>query len=326
MPDIPSTPSTALARRDRSIPSRRAAQEAEAECDPQIVNAQTMREIAPTFTGAQAASQAKIISEAGAVLAATLESYDITSRLRIAHFLGQTCEESAGYRTTEEFASGREYEGRADLGNNQKGDGPRYKGRGLLQLTGRANYTDYGKALGVDLVNNPTLAAQPALSLKIACEYWKRHNINADCDRDDVQAVTRKVNGGLNGLADRIAFTQKAKAAVARLQAIALSGAASAGAVSGAAAPGATASAGAAAAGVASAPPRPVLARGSQGDGVVQLQNMLRDLNFAVAIDGDFGPGTEVAVTRFQSENGLADDGIVGPLTWSALDAAKKKA
>jgi putative chitinase len=285
------------------------------------VDAPTMREVAPTFTGAPAASQAKIIAEVGAVLAATLESYDITNRLRIAHFLGQTCEESAGYRTTEEFASGKEYEGRADLGNTQKGDGPRYKGRGLLQLTGRANYVDYGKALGVDLVNNPTLAAQPALSLKIACEYWKRHNINADCDRDDVQAVTRKVNGGLNGLSDRIAFTQKAKAAVARLQAIALSGAAAS-----AAAPAGAASADTAAAGVAPAQPRPVLGRGSQGDAVVQLQNMLRDLNFAVAIDGDFGPGTEVAVTRFQSENGLAADGIVGPQTWGALDAAKKKA
>jgi putative chitinase len=280
------------------------------------VDAQTMREVAPTFKGAPAASQAKIIAEAGAVLAATLERYDITSRLRIAHFLGQTCHESAGYRTTEEFANGRAYEGRTDLGNTQKGDGPRYKGRGLLQLTGRANYADYGKALGVDLVNNPMLAAQPALSLKIACEYWKRRNINADCDRDDVQAVTRKVNGGLNGLSDRIALAEKAKTAVARLQAIALSGAA----------PVAAAPADTAAAGVPTAQPRPVLGRGSQGDAVVQLQNMLRDLNFAVAIDGDFGPGTEVAVTRFQSENGLAADGIVGPQTWGALDAAKKKA
>jgi putative chitinase len=285
------------------------------------IDSQTMREVAPTFSGAPAASQAKIIAEAGAVLAATLESYDITSRLRIAHFLGQTCEESAGYRTTEEFASGREYEGRQDLGNTHKGDGPRYKGRGLLQLTGRANYADYGKALGVDLVNNPTLAAQPALSLKIACEYWKRHDINADCDRDDAQAVTRKVNGGLNGLSDRIAFTQKAKTAVARLQAVQLSGAAS----GGAAAPGA-ASGGAAAAGAATGQTRPVLARGSQGDAVVQLQNLLRDENFAVAVDGDFGPGTEVAATRFQSENGLTADGIVGPQTWAALDAAKKKA
>jgi putative chitinase len=171
------------------------------------------------------------------------------------------------------------------------------------------------------LVNNPTLAAQPALSLKIACEYWKRRNINADCDRDDVQAVTRKVNGGLNGLSDRIALTEKAKTAVARLQAIALSGATSGGTATSGAAP-----ADAAASGVAPKQPRPVLGRGSQGHAVVELQNMLRDLNFAVAIDGDFGPGTEVAATRFQSENGLPADGIVGPQTWTALDAAKKKA
>jgi putative chitinase len=281
------------------------------------VDSQTMREVAPTFSGAPAASQAKIIAEVGAVLAATLDSYDINTRLRIAHFLGQTCEESAGYRTTEEFASGKEYEGRKDLGNTQPGDGPRYKGRGILQITGRANYADYGKALGVDLVNNPTLAAQPALSLKIACEYWKRRNINANCDRDDAQAVTREVNGGLNGLSERIAFTQKAKTAVARLQAVQLSGAAQAGAAPAGAAP-----AGAAPAGQT----RPVLARGSQGDAVIQLQNLLRDLDFAVAVDGDFGPGTEVAVTRFQSENKLTADGIVGPQTWAALDAAKAQA
>lgn len=286
------------------------------------VDSQTMREVAPTFTGAPAASQAKIIAEVGAVLAATLDSYNINTRLRIAHFLGQTCEELAGYRTTEEFASGKEYNGRADLGNTQPGDGPRFKGRGLLQITGRANYGTYGKALGFDLVNNPTLAAQPALSLKIACEYWKDRNINADCDRDDAQAVTRKVNGGLNGLSERIAFTQKAKTAVARLQAVQLSGAAPAGAAPAGAAPAGAASPEAAPAGQT----RPVLARGSLGDAVIQLQNLLRDLDFAVAVDGDFGPGTEVAVTRFQSENKLTADGIVGPQTWTALDAAKAKA
>jgi putative chitinase len=281
------------------------------------IDSQTMREVAPTFTGAPAAAQAKIIAEAGAVLAATLDAYAINTRLRIAHFLGQTCEESAGYRTTEEFASGKEYNGRTDLGNTQPGDGPRFKGRGLLQITGRANYDKYGKALGVDLVNNPMLAAQPALSLKIACEYWKDRNINADCDRDDAQAVTRKVNGGLNGLSERIAFTQKAKTAVARLQAVQLSGAPPAGPTP----------AGAAPAGPAPAQQtRPVLARGSQGDAVIQLQNLLRDLDFAVAVDGDFGPGTEVAVTRFQSEGKLTADGIVGPQTWAALDAAKAKA
>jgi putative chitinase len=283
-----------------------------------------MKEVAPTFSGAAAANQSGIIARVGAVLAATLESFEINTRLRIAHFLGQTCEESAGYRTTEEFASGREYEGRKDLGNTQRGDGPRFKGRGLLQLTGRANYEQYGQLLDVDLMDNPAQAADPALSLKIACEYWKLHNINADCDRDDVQAVTRKVNGGLNGLSERIAFTQKAKAAVARLQAVQLAGesapapASIAPATTGAPSP-------APAAGPGTAAASPVVARGSQGDAVVALQNLLRADNFAVAIDGDFGPGTEVAVTRFQSENGLTADGIVGPQTWAALAVAASK-
>ena len=229
------------------------------------VDSQTMREVAPTFTGAPAASQAQIITQVGAVLAKTLDAYDINTRLRIAHFLGQTCEESAGFRTTEEFASGKEYNGRADLGNTQPGDSPRFKGRGLLQITGRANYERYGKALGVDLVDNPTTAAEPALSLKIACEYWKDRNINADCDRDDAQAVTRKVNGGLNGLSERIAFTQKAKTAVARPQAVQLSGAAPAADAPAAAASPAAASPGPGPAGQT----RPVVARGSQGDAVI---------------------------------------------------------
>src|SRR6476646_9599836 len=70
--------------------------------------------------------------------------------------------------------------------------GRRCKGRGLLQLTGLANYAEYGKALGVDLENNPAMAAEPALSLKIACEYWKRRKLNPDCDRDDIRATTRR--------------------------------------------------------------------------------------------------------------------------------------
>ena len=108
-----------------------------------------------------------------------------------------------------------------------EGDGRRYKGRGLLQLTGRANYAEYGKALGVDLENNAALAAEPALSLKIACESWKRRKLNPDCDRDDIRATTRRINGGLNGLEDRSNYIRKAKEALARIEGIQLTGAVS---------------------------------------------------------------------------------------------------
>jgi putative chitinase len=255
-----------------------------------------MREIAPRFSGKIAERQAEIIKEAGQVLQATLEAYEINTRLRIAHFLGQTCHESAGFRTTEEFASGAAYEGRKDLGNVKRGDGRRYKGRGLLQLTGRANYAEYGKALGVDLENNPAMAAEPALSLKIACEYWKRRKLNADCDRDDIRATTRKINGGLNGLKDRSNYIRKAKEALARIEGIQLAGAAS--------------------------ELRPVLRRGSTGEAVGDLQTMLSKLKFPLAIDQDFGPATELAVMRFQGDKKLAADGIVGKETWDAIEKA----
>jgi len=265
------------------------------------VDAQTMFEVAPRFSGENARRQAEIIAAAGEVLQATLQEYDISTRLRIAHFLGQICHESAGFRTTEEFASGDAYEGRADLGNTQPGDGRRYKGRGLLQLTGRANYRQLGAVLGVDLEGKPELAAQPALSLRIACEYWKKRNINKACDQDDLMTVTRLINGGLNGLEDRRHYTNNARRALARIEGVQLSGAQN----------GST---------------RRILHRGSKGEDVAELQTLLRKLDFAIGIDGDFGAGTEVAVTRFQSENRLDADGIVGAQTWAALEKARPPA
>ena len=90
------------------------------------VDAQTMFEVAPRFSGSLAEKQRAIVTAVGEVLATTLETYGIDTRLRIAHVLAQTCHESAGFRTTEEFASGERYEGRRDLGNTQPGDGRRY--------------------------------------------------------------------------------------------------------------------------------------------------------------------------------------------------------
>jgi putative chitinase len=254
-----------------------------------------MLEIAPHFSGEVAARQGKIIDAVGGVLKATLEEYGIASRLRIAHFLGQTCYESGGFRTTEEFVSGQQYEGRFDLGNTQPGDGPRYKGRGLIFLTGRANYRRMGQLLNFPLELNPEIAADPIFSLRIACEFWRSNNINAACDRDDLLAVTKLVNGGHHGVNPVREYILKAKSALARLEGLR----------------------------VAEAQPNatlPILYRGSDDTTVVRLQEALRLLNYDVGIDGQFGPATEVAVTHLQRDHGLQPDGIVGEVTWKVLE------
>lgn len=132
-----------------------------------------------------------------------LPAYQINTGLRISHFMAQCAHECDNFRTMEEYASGEAYEGRAALGNVQPGDGVRYKGRGIIQLTGRRNYRTYGAALGLDLENNPELAAVPENAVKIACEYWKRNDLNTLADADNLEAITRRINGGLNGFADR---------------------------------------------------------------------------------------------------------------------------
>ena len=254
-----------------------------------ILNANIMRAIAPRFSGEYGTRQAEIIDAVGPVLEAMLTEYAMNTDIRAAHFLAQTCHESAGFRTTEEFASGSAYEGRKDLGNTQPGDGPRYKGRGLIQLTGRANYVEYGEALGLGLVDHPETAADPVISLRIGCEFWKRRGLNQVADRDDIETITRRINGGLNGLDDRKAYLAKAKAALG-----------------GVAAPGASAA-------------TPVLRRGDKNASVSLLQTKLNAAGYQVGTDGDFGPGTDAAVKQFQAAKGLTADGIVGPRTWTAL-------
>lgn len=138
----------------------------------------------------------------------------ITTPLRVAHFLAQIGHESGALRFNEEIASGAAYEGRSDLGNTQPGDGRRFKGRGLIQLTGRANYKQYGAAIGVDLTvddNWLKVAEDPSLAVDVACWFWETREINALADADDVKAVTRKINGGLNGLEDREGYLGRSR-------------------------------------------------------------------------------------------------------------------
>lgn len=153
-----------------------------------------------------------IMQSLAAPLTKYMTAYGIDTPLRAAHFLAQASHESAHFRTLHEYASGAAYEGRKDLGNVHTGDGRRYKGRGIFQLTGRANYRAYGKLLGLDLENNPELAADPENSVRIACEYWKQKGLNGWADRDDINEITRRINGGYNGLPDRKNALARAKA------------------------------------------------------------------------------------------------------------------
>ncbi len=114
---------------------------------------------------------------------AAMQEFGITSYLREAAFLAQLAHESGELRYMEEIASGAAYEGRANLGNTQPGDGKRYKGRGPIQLTGRANYTRYGQLLGLDLVNNPTQAATKEVGFRIAGQFWKLNGLNELADK-----------------------------------------------------------------------------------------------------------------------------------------------
>lgn len=135
--------------------------------------------------------------------------------LRFAHFFAQLIHESGGFRYMEEIASGQAYEGRADLGNTEAGDGRRYKGRGPIQLTGRANYREYGRRLGIDFESHPEIAAIPSIGLLTACTYWTVKGLNALADADDVDRITKRINGGLNGLADRKKHLASMKALLA---------------------------------------------------------------------------------------------------------------
>lgn len=158
-------------------------------------------------------AQAKRIELYFEPLLAGMQKYGITSALRIAHFIAQLAHESGAFRYTEELADGSAYEGRRDLGNSQPGDGPRYKGRGLIQLTGRANYAAYSQAVGVDYLAQPQrLASDPFAAVDVACWFWQTRDLNKLADQDDVRGITRRINGGFNGIDDRIDYLLRGKA------------------------------------------------------------------------------------------------------------------
>ncbi len=139
----------------------------------------------------------------------------LKSPLVLCHFLAQACEESDQFKTTHEYwgptALQFHYEGRTDLGNVFPGDGKRFMGRGIFQLTGRSNYRTYGRKLGLNLEGSPELAADPDVSFRLACSFWDDHGLTQLAEADDIKAITKRINGGLHGLPDRQTYLARAK-------------------------------------------------------------------------------------------------------------------
>ncbi|WP_431494820.1 glycoside hydrolase family 19 protein [Pseudomonas brassicacearum] len=172
------------------------------------VTAQQLLQILPN-AGAKAGAFAPALNTA-------MGRYQIVGPKRVASFIAQIGHESGHLRYVRELwgptpAQSR-YEGREDLGNTQPGDGFRFRGRGLIQITGRANYAECSEALGLDLISHPELLEQPEWAAKSAAWFWSTRGLNTLADAGEFERITRRINGGLNGLADRLALWETARA------------------------------------------------------------------------------------------------------------------
>lgn len=149
---------------------------------------------------------------------AAMSEFEINTPARQAAFLAQIGHESGGMKWLSEIwgptPAQRRYEGRKDLGNTQPGDGSRFRGRGLIQTTGRANYVATGKALGLDLIADPTQLGKMPAAARSAAWFWKSRGLNELADAGRFELITRRINGGLNGYADRLQRYANAKKAL----------------------------------------------------------------------------------------------------------------
>jgi putative chitinase len=137
--------------------------------------------------------------------------YQVDTLLRLAAFLAQVGHESGQLRYCQEIASGQAYEGRKDLGNIYPGDGRRYKGRGLIQVTGRDNYTAISKDFDIDFVSHPERLAEPEYAVRSAFWFWEKHDLNRLADIEDFKRITKIINGGYNGINERYELYERAK-------------------------------------------------------------------------------------------------------------------
>jgi len=254
--------------------------------------------------------------------------YEINTPQRIAAFVAQCGHESGGWRTFSEnlnysakaldavfgkyfVRAGRDaneyarqpekianivYAGRMDNGDTDSGDGWRYRGRGPIQLTGKANYSAFSADMGVDAVDNPDQVSEDKeVALMSAIWYWNKNKLNRYADAGDIKTLTKRINGGYIGLEDRIHHWEEALKALGAVvenhqtdeddedESFDLDEIG-------------------------------VLRRGAKGEGVKIMQEAL-----GIGADGDFGPGTERALKEWQAANGLVADGIAGPATLGEL-------
>ena len=150
------------------------------------------------------------------------DTYGVNTPLRLSHFFAQVGEETGGLRGMTEGGlkalpiDFTQYDHHPGLGNNQEGDGFKYRGRGLIQLTGKGNYTWIGGILGVkeDYLSDPTMVAEDPHLLLSALQYWESQDLNTHADDDDINKITRIINGGYTGLDERIRTLKKMKEAL----------------------------------------------------------------------------------------------------------------
>jgi len=140
-----------------------------------------------------------------------LNQYEITTPIRLCSYFAQIGHESGQLNYSEELASGQAYEGRKDLGNIEQGDGIRFKGRGLIQITGRSNYDKLSNAFGIDFIQEPELLESPEYAVLSSLWFWKSKNLNQIADSGNFELLTKRINGGINGLKDRLEIFERCK-------------------------------------------------------------------------------------------------------------------
>lgn len=253
----------------------------------------------------------KDIDEWYDIMGDLLPKYEINTKERIAAFLAQCGHESGQFTIIQEnlnysadgllrvfgryfrdrdvnaYARNPEkianlvYANRMNNGDTASGDGYRFRGRGVIQLTGRYNYTEFGKSIGMSPEDVSTYLETKKGALHSACWFWVTNGLNDLSDKGEMRSITKRINGGYNGLEDRMHYYHIAMRVLG---------------------------------GEANVTAARVIRKGDKGPAVVKIQEAL-----GIPADGDFGPATFEAVMKFQLRNGLSADGVVGPATQNRL-------